>query len=173
MNTDTLNPEQLLADMAAALRALLDGRGIAEPVMVGIYTGGVWVAQHLHRLLALDSPLGTLDISFYRDDFTRVGIHPQVRPSRLPVSIEDRHIILVDDVLHTGRTIRAALNELFDYGRPASILLATLIERGGRELPIQADVVGMQVRIALDQHIKLHGPVPLRLSLVESARQRG
>lgn len=172
MNIDTLNPEQIIAEMAATLRTLLGGRGISDPVMVGIYTGGAWIAQRLHQSLALDSPLGTLDISFYRDDFTRVGINPQVKPSQLPVNIEDRHIILVDDVLHTGRTIRAALNELFDYGRPASILLAVLVERGGRELPIQADVVGSHIRIAPDQHIKLHGPAPLRLSLVESARQR-
>jgi pyrimidine operon attenuation protein/uracil phosphoribosyltransferase len=173
VNIDTLNPEQIIAEMAEALRSLLHSRAIGDPVMVGIYTGGVWVAQRLRELLALNSPLGTLDISFYRDDFTRVGINPQVKPSMLPVNIENRHIILVDDVLHTGRTIRAALNELFDYGRPASILLAALVERGGRELPIQADVVGAHVRIAPDQHIKLHGPAPLRLSLVEPARQKG
>lgn len=173
MNIDTLNPEHIIAEMAAALHSLLDDRGIDDPVMVGIYTGGAWVAQRLHRLLELNSPLGTLDISFYRDDFTRVGMNPQVRPSQLPANLENRHIILVDDVLNTGRTIRAALNELFDYGRPASILLAVLIERGGRELPVQADVVGAHVGIAPDQHIKLHGPDPLRLSLVESARQKG
>lgn len=173
MDIDSLNPEQIIADMAAALRALLDGRDIADPVMVGIYTGGVWVAQRLHRLLELKDPLGTLDISFYRDDFTRVGMNPQVRPSLLPAGIEDRHVILVDDVLNTGRTIRAALNELFDYGRPASILLAALVERGGRELPIQADVVGARVELARDRHIKLHGPAPLRLSVVEDARQKG
>jgi pyrimidine operon attenuation protein/uracil phosphoribosyltransferase len=172
VDIDTLNPEQIIAEMAAALRTLLDGQAIGDPVMIGIYTGGVWIAQRLHQLLGLTSPLGTLDISFYRDDFTRVGINPQVKPSQLPVNLEDRHIILVDDVLHTGRTIRAALNELFDYGRPASILLAVLVERGGRELPIQADVVGTRVRIAPDQHIKLHGPGPLRLSLVESARPK-
>lgn len=173
MDIDTLNPEQIIADMAAALRTLLDSRDIADPVMVGIYTGGVWVAQRLHRLLALENPLGTLDISFYRDDFTRVGMNPQVKPSLLPSGIEDRHVILVDDVLNTGRTIRAALNELFDYGRPASILLAVLVERGGRELPIQADVVGTRVGLARDRHIKLHGPAPLRLSVVEDARQKG
>lgn len=173
MNIDTLKPEQKIAEMAAALQTLLDGGNISDPVMVGIYTGGVWIAQRLHTLLGLNSPLGTLDISFYRDDFTRVGINPQVMPSQLPVNIENRHIILVDDVLNTGRTIRAALNELFDYGRPASILLAVLVERGGRELPIQADVVGTHIKIAPDQHIKLHGPDPLRLSLVESIRQKG
>jgi len=170
VDIDSLNPEQLIADMAAALRALLAGQGITDPLMVGIYTGGVWVAQRLHRLLGLEYPLGTLDISFYRDDFTRVGMNPTVKPSLLPVNIEDRHVILVDDVLNTGRTIRAALNELFDYGRPASILLVALVDRGGRELPIQADVVGTRIDLAAGEHIKLHGPQPLRLSRVSGAR---
>jgi pyrimidine operon attenuation protein / uracil phosphoribosyltransferase len=166
----TFDPEKAdldatIRDMANVLRRLLAERGIPDPLMAGIYSGGVWVANRLHRLLELQDPLSTLDISFYRDDFTRIGIHPQVRPSHLPVSIDDRHIILVDDVLNTGRTIRAALNEIFDYGRPASILLAVLVERGGRELPIQADVTGLQVPLDKGQHIKLHGPDPLRLSI--------
>lgn len=166
----TLDPEKAdldatVRDMASALRRLLAERGISDPLMAGIYSGGVWIAERLHRQLELRDPLSTLDISFYRDDFTRVGIHPQVRPSHLPVSIDDRHIILVDDVLNTGRTIRAALNEIFDYGRPASILLAVLVERGGRELPIQADVTGLRIPLARGQHIKLHGPDPLRLTV--------
>jgi pyrimidine operon attenuation protein/uracil phosphoribosyltransferase len=92
-------------------------------------------------------------------------MNPVVQPSQLPFSIDDRHIILVDDVLHTGRTIRAALNELFDYGRPASIMLATLIERDGRELPIQANVVGRHVELNRHEHIKLAGPDPLTLQI--------
>ncbi len=172
----TPDPEQadldaIVRDMADALRRLLAERGIADPLMAGIYSGGVWIAERLHRLLELRDPLSTLDISFYRDDFTRVGVHPQVRPSQLPVSIDDRHIILVDDVLNTGRTIRAALNEIFDYGRPASILLATLVERGGRELPIQADVTGLRIPLAKGQHIKLHGPDPLRLSVGATSKK--
>lgn len=172
----TFEPEKADLDttirgMAGALRRLLTERGIPDPLMAGIYSGGVWIASRLHQLLELRDPLSTLDISFYRDDFTRVGIHPQVRPSHLPVSIDDRHIILVDDVLNTGRTIRAALNEIFDYGRPASILLVALVERGGRELPIQADVVGLQIPLAKGQHIKLHGPDPLRLSINPSPKK--
>lgn len=162
-----IDVEAEIDGMARRLHALLEERAIPEPLMVGIYTGGAWVAARLHALLGLREPLGTLDISFYRDDFTRVGINPQVRPSNLPVSIDERHLVLVDDVLGTGRTIRAALNEIFDYGRPASIMLATLVERGGRELPIQADVVGLNAKLARRQHIKLHGPTPLRLSIVE------
>ena len=137
----------------------------AQTVMVGIHTGGVWVAKPLHDLLGIQEPLGTLDISFYRDDFTRIGMNPQVKPSQLPFSLEGRHIILVDDVLHTGRTIRAAMNELFDYGRPASISLAVLVERGGRELPVEAQVTGVKVELAENEHVKLSGPEPLSLEV--------
>ena len=136
--------------------------------MIGIHTGGVWIAEALHKALGLQQPLGTLNISFYRDDFTRIGIHPQVQPSNLPFAIDDQHIVLVDDVLHTGRTIRAALNEIFDYGRPASVILVTLVDRGGRELPIAADIIGVQMTLAEHQHVKLTGPDQLRLELQES-----
>lgn len=154
-----------LERMAEALRAALPKR----PVMVGIHTGGAWIAERLHRRLGLDEPLGTLDISFYRDDFTRIGIHPQVRASNLPVPIDDRHVILVDDVLHTGRTVRAALDELFDYGRPASVMLAVLIEREGRELPIAAQVAGGRLELARGRHVKLvGGPAHLALKVQEA-----
>ena len=140
-----------LEAMAEVLRPLLERR----PLVIGIHTGGAWIAEHLHRLLGIEEPLGTIDISFYRDDFTRIGMNPQVKASNLPVNVGDRHIILVDDVLQTGRTIRAALNEIFDYGRPASVRLAVLIERDGRELPIQADVVGASLTLKPGQHVKL------------------
>lgn len=156
----------LLDRMADALRrqpALQRG----EPALVGIHTGGVWVAQRLQQRLGLETPLGQLDISFYRDDFSRIGVHPQVKPSSIPFSVEDRPIILVDDVLFTGRTIRAAMNEIFDYGRPASITLAVLVERAGRELPIQAQVVGEHLELAPEQRVKLRGPDPLHLEIVQ------
>ncbi len=158
-------PETLLEKLAEQLKNLISQRAIDQPLMVGIHTGGVWVANALHQKLALEEPLYTLDISFYRDDFSRIGMNPQVRPSQLPAQIDDRHIILVDDVLHTGRTIRAAMNEIFDYGRPASITLVCLIERSGRELPIQADVVGQHLHLDENQHIKLTGPAPLEFVL--------
>ena len=164
MNADD-DIDRLLAGMAEDLRTLLGARGIEAPAMVGIHTGGVWVAERLHRLLGIEAPLGSLDISFYRDDFTRIGMNPQVRPSELPFVVDDRHLILVDDVLHTGRTVRAALNELFDYGRPASILLAVLVERDGRELPIEANVVGRHMRLSDNEHVKLTGPEPLALEV--------
>ena len=134
-----------------------------QTAMVGIHTGGVWIARRLHNALKIQPPLGALDISFYRDDFTRIGMNPQVKPSDLPFTLDDRNIILVDDVLHTGRTIRAAMNELFDYGRPASIVLVTLVERSGRELPIEANVVGLHMELGPDEHVKLSGPDPLAL----------
>ena len=161
------SPDTLLVSLTRDLQELLAHNHITNPCMIGIQTGGVWIAQALHQALNLASPLGTLNITFYRDDFTTLGMHPQVTPSNLPFNVDDQHIILVDDVLHTGRTIRAAMNEIFDYGRPASIILVALVERLGRELPICADVVGIELDLAPGQHVKLTGPAPLHLKLQE------
>lgn len=159
--------DELISNMAADLKARVESLA-QEPIMVGIHTGGSWVAERLHQKLGLEQPLGAINISFYRDDFTRIGIHPQVNPSKLPFSVDNNHIILVDDVLYTGRTIRAALNEIFDYGRPASVTLATLVERGGRELPIEASVVGKHITLGAHEHIKLNGPDVLSLAVIET-----
>jgi pyrimidine operon attenuation protein/uracil phosphoribosyltransferase len=110
--------------------------------------------------------MGALDISFYRDDFSTAGMNPRVKPSSLPFKVEGRDILLVDDIFFTGRTARAALNEIFDYGRPASVLLAVLLERNGREVPIRPDCRGGVIELERDQKIKLQGPVPLGLTLV-------
>jgi pyrimidine operon attenuation protein/uracil phosphoribosyltransferase len=104
--------------------------------LVGIFSGGAWIAERLAQLLGLPEEAGMIDISFYRDDFAEKGLHSQVRPTQIPFDVNDRRLILVDDVLYTGRTTRAALNELFDYGRPAAIELAVLADRGSRELPV-------------------------------------
>ncbi|HLO62452.1 MAG TPA: bifunctional pyr operon transcriptional regulator/uracil phosphoribosyltransferase PyrR [Azonexus sp.] len=109
-----------------------------NPALVGIYSGGAWIAERLKELLGLADDVGMIDVSFYRDDFSAKGLHPQCRPTVIPFDVEGRHIILVDDVLYTGRTTRAAINELFDYGRPAAVELAVLADRGGRELPVAA-----------------------------------
>jgi len=162
----TFDIERLLDQMAVDLRRLLAAEGRDRPLMVGIRTGGVWVAERLHERLGIEAPLGELSINFYRDDFTRIGLHPRVEPSSLPFDVDDRHILLVDDVLQTGRTIRAALNEIFDYGRPASVTLAVLADRGGHELPVRADVTGATVRLGPGEHLKLTGPEPLALEIL-------
>ncbi|HID45097.1 MAG TPA: bifunctional pyr operon transcriptional regulator/uracil phosphoribosyltransferase PyrR [Chromatiaceae bacterium] len=163
----------LIQGMARLTTRHLQDRGITAPVMIGIHTGGVWVAERLHQLLHIGEPLGQLDISFYRDDFTRIGMNPQVKPSQIPFAVDDRHIILVDDVIQSGRTIRAAMNEIFDFGRPASITLVTLIERSGRELPIQPDIIGLEPPLAGDEHIRLQGPEPLKLEIDGTPGNRG
>ena len=157
------NPAALLPQMANALQAHLQARGIDRPCFIGIRTGGVWIAQAWLNAMSLDEPLGILDISFYRDDFSQNGLHPQVQPSELPFEIEGQHLVLVDDVLMSGRTIRAALNELFDYGRPASVTLVCLLDLNARELPIRPDVVGATLSLDSQQRVKLLGPEPLSL----------
>ena len=163
----------LINGMADELQLQLKRNHINDPVMIGIHTGGVWVAEKLHALLGIEEPLGTLNISFYRDDFSRIGLNPTVKPSEIPFEVEDRHIILVDDVLQTGRTIRAAMNEIFDFGRPASILLATLIEKDGRELPIEASVVGLKPMLKQDDYMALTGPSPLKLTIGQKQQAEG
>jgi len=170
-STDPLTQSDTRSALENLYRCLQDHLSIHQitnPVIIGIHTGGAWVAQALAEKMAQDlpMPIGLLDISFYRDDFSRIGINPEVRPSSIPFEIDDQHVILVDDVLHTGRTIRAALNEIFDYGRPASVILAVLVERNGRQLPISADCVGQRITLAPQQHIKLSGPAPLAMEIV-------
>ena len=147
--------DQCIDEMLTELKNTIAAKDLSELLMIGIHTGGVWIAERLHLGLKLQHPLGKLNIAFYRDDFSRIGTHPQVTPSKLPFDVEDKHILLVDDVLHTGRTIRAALNEIFDYGRPASVRLAVLIDRGAHELPIQADFVGKRLALKPGEHVKL------------------
>lgn len=134
--------ETLYANLLSAVRQEIATLPKEQVHLVGIYSGGAWLAERLQRDLKLEQAFGTLDISFYRDDFDKIGLHSQVLPSDISFPVAGKHLILVDDVLYTGRTIRAAMNELFDYGRPASIRLAVLVDRGGRELPIAAVAVG-------------------------------
>jgi pyrimidine operon attenuation protein/uracil phosphoribosyltransferase len=163
-----LNVEKLLNRLEAGLLAEIALRGLRDPAMVGIHTGGAWVAEQLHARMGLREPLGQLNISFYRDDFSQIGMHPRVLPSKLPFRVDGRDIILIDDVLYTGRTIRAALNEIFDYGRPAQVLLGVLIERDGRQIPVQADCIGGRIALGPDEKIKLTGPSPLALNIHSS-----
>jgi pyrimidine operon attenuation protein/uracil phosphoribosyltransferase len=165
MDESILSVAALLDQLEAALRAEIARREFTDPAMIGIHTGGAWVAARLHTRLGLRDPLGLLNISYYRDDFSQIGMHLQVKPSRLPFRVEGRNIILIDDVLYTGRTIRAALNEIFDYGRPAQVVLGVLIERNGRQIPIQADCIGASIELEAGQRIKLTGPEPLELRI--------
>ncbi len=126
--------EDLCRRLADAMRP----HATPETALVGIHTGGAWIAERLHGELGIKAPLGTMNVSFYRDDYGQRGLHGGRKPSSIPFDVEGAHIVIVDDVLYTGRTIRAALNELFDYGRPAKVDLAVLVDRGGRELPIGA-----------------------------------
>ncbi len=165
-----MNTEQQHFDVDGALATLRDQltpmvSATPDAVMIGVETGGAWVAERLHTELGLSTPLGTLNISFYRDDFSTVGLHPSVGPSSIEADIDGKTVILVDDVLYTGRTVRAALNELFDYGRPAAVRLAVLVDRGTRELPFTPDAVGLNIDIAHGHRIKLTGPDPLRLEM--------
>lgn len=155
----------LLDCLENALRAEIARRGLTDPVMIGIQTGGAWIAERLHARLSLGEPLGLLNISFYRDDFSQIGMHPRVSPSVLPFRIEGRNILLIDDVFHTGRTVRAALNEIFDYGRPAQVVLGVLIERNGRQIPVRPDCIGGTIQLKPEQRIKLCGPDPLTLCI--------
>lgn len=146
--------------MAANLAKLAHG---SEPIMLGIKTGGVTVAKHLYAAMDLTSPPGELNISFYRDDFSRIGLNPQVGASHLPGSVDGKTVILVDDVMYTGRTVRAAMNEIFDFGRPDRIILAVLVERNGRDLPIRPDVAGLTLDLADSQSIKLSDDFSLEI----------
>ena len=145
------DPEALVLSMAEAMR----GRIAPDAALVGIYTGGAWVAERLHRALAISAPLGLLAVTLHRDDFGRIGLHRESRRSQIPFPVDGREIVLVDDVLHTGRTIRAALNELFDFGRPRAVRLATLVDRGGRELPLSPDFLGASVDVSADEDLVL------------------
>jgi pyrimidine operon attenuation protein/uracil phosphoribosyltransferase len=158
--------EALLADLTARIRPDVG----AETALVGIRTGGVWVAQRLHQALGLKLPLGTIDVAFYRDDYKKKGLSAGVRPSDIRFPVEDAQIILVDDVLYTGRTIRAAINEIFDYGRPTFIRLAALVDRGGRQLPICPQYVGAVIAARSDESIELRQDDTGRLTLAIAAR---
>lgn len=165
MPNNPYNLPELLNQLAEQLKIYLQEHQISNPVLVGIERSGVWLAAVLHERLQLTESLGSLNISFYRDDYHRTGLAVQTEPSRLPLSLEDRHIILIDDIIHTGRTIRAAMNELFDYGRPASIILATIVARQGRELPIEPQVCVLREDPGND-YIYHISQDPLRMELV-------
>lgn len=153
MSNPELDAEALYLALAAQIKTAL--AGIDNAAIVGIHSGGAWLAERLARELQLTQRLGFIDVSFYRDDFAEKGLHAEVRPTQIPFEVDGAAIVLVDDVLNTGRTTRAAINELFDYGRPAKIMLAALVDRGARELPIAADFVAKTISLNKDQSLDL------------------
>ena len=149
--------EALYRDLLTQLRAGLEG--VSDAAIVGIHSGGAWLAQRLAADLGLEARLGSIDVSFYRDDYAKKGLHPDVKPTHIPFNVDGAVIVLVDDVLYTGRTTRAAINVLFDYGRPARIMLAALADRAGRELPVAADFVAAHVELTPGQSLSLQREV--------------
>ncbi|MBD8530858.1 MULTISPECIES: bifunctional pyr operon transcriptional regulator/uracil phosphoribosyltransferase PyrR [unclassified Massilia] len=153
----------LLEQVRAGLASVPEFRDNAA--IVGIHSGGAWLAERLAADLDLKARLGFIDVSFYRDDYARKGLHPDVKPTHIGFNVDGATILLVDDVLYTGRTTRAAINVLFDYGRPACIKLAALADRGGRELPVAPDFVGVTTTLANNQLLSLARDAAGQLSL--------
>ena len=157
-----------LPDAEEALAALVErmrGAVAFDARFVGIYSGGAWLADRLAEAVPGAHPVGYIDVSFYRDDFNRTGLKPAVKKSEIPFEVEGATIVLVDDVLYTGRSVRAAINELFDYGRPSRIELAVLVDRGGRELPVDATYAGARHVVASDVSVVLSRGAGGRLAL--------
>jgi pyrimidine operon attenuation protein/uracil phosphoribosyltransferase len=153
--------EALCAKLVAELRPLVK----PATAMIGLYTGGAWLAEKLYPQLGLATPLGLMDIAFYRDDYHKQGLHHDPKRTRIGFEVEGRDLLLVDDILYTGRTVRAAMNELFDYGRPASITLVVLADRGGRQLPICAQVCGTRVEVPEGRRLRMKREDDGRLKL--------
>jgi pyrimidine operon attenuation protein / uracil phosphoribosyltransferase len=161
--------EELCAKLAAELKPRIGPKS----AMVGLYTGGAWLAERLHPLLGLSTPLGLMDIAFYRDDYAARGLKHDPKRTKIPFDVNGCELLLVDDVLYSGRTVRAAMNEIFDYGRPASIALTVLVDRGGRQLPICAQHLGARVDVPAGMRLALKRDERGKLALaLEAERAR-
>lgn len=164
MNNNLPDAQQTLESLIQEIRQCIDSGDVENPVLIGIMTGGLWVADRIVDAIRFSEATGSIDIGFHRDDHHQRSGLPQggvVQPSRITHDLEGRDVILVDDVLHTGRTIRAALNHLFEYGRPHCVRLAVLLARSGRQLPIEPDFCGARLELPETTRIKLQGPDPL------------
>ncbi|MDE2094234.1 MAG: bifunctional pyr operon transcriptional regulator/uracil phosphoribosyltransferase PyrR [Burkholderiales bacterium] len=151
MSRLNLDAEALYADLLAGVRPLLQ----ADSVLVGVWSGGAWLAERLQRDLQRPGEPGVISSALHRDDFGSRGLTAGADHTRLPFEVEGKPIVLIDDVLYTGRTIRAVINELYDFGRPASVQLAVLVDRGGRELPIQPAVSAARITLPRGQRLSL------------------
>jgi pyrimidine operon attenuation protein/uracil phosphoribosyltransferase len=149
--TQLPDAEKLCQQLAGELRPRIGPKS----AMVGLYTGGAWLAERLHQLLGMQSPLGLMDIAFYRDDYAARGLKHDPKRTKIPFDVNGAELLLVDDVLYSGRTVRAAMNELFDYGRPASISLVVLADRGGRQLPICPQYCGARLEVPAGMRLRL------------------
>ncbi|MEO8152235.1 MAG: bifunctional pyr operon transcriptional regulator/uracil phosphoribosyltransferase PyrR [Rhizobacter sp.] len=150
MSTLHLDAEALYTDLLSGVRALLQ----PNAALVGIWSGGAWLAERLQRDLKLPGEIGVISSALHRDDFSSKGLS-SADPTKLPFEIEGRPIVLIDDVLYTGRTTRAVINELFDFGRPASVTLAVLVDRGGRELPIHPAYSAARITLPRENKLRL------------------
>jgi pyrimidine operon attenuation protein/uracil phosphoribosyltransferase len=159
--------EKICEELARELRPRIG----PKTAMIGLYTGGAWLAERLHAMLGIRESLGLMDIAFYRDDYHSQGLHHDPKRTRIPFDVSGRELLLVDDVLYTGRTVRAAMNELFDYGRPESIALVVLADRGGRQLPICAQHCGAKLDVPAGMRLRLTRGADGKLALaLEPAR---
>ena len=154
-----MSPLQLDAEaLYAELRRGVQGLLVATPGsvrLVGVTTGGAWLAERLQRELGLPGEIGVISSAMHRDDFAQRGLSATAEQTRLPFDVNGTHVLIIDDVLYTGRTLRAVINELFDYGRPASVRLAVLVDRGGRELPMSADFAATRLPLPASQSFEL------------------
>ena len=157
--------EKLCAQLVSELKPRVG----PKTAIVGLYTGGAWLAERLHKDLALKTPLGLMDIAFYRDDYAARGLKHDPKRTKIPFDVNGAELLLIDDVLYSGRTVRAAMNEIFDYGRPASIALVVLVDRGGRQLPICAQYCGAKVDVPAGQRLRLKRGSDGQLALVLEA----
>ena len=164
-----MNPmSNAIPDAEAALSALVErmrGAVAHDAAFVGIYSGGAWLAERIAETLPGNHPVGYIDVSFYRDDYDRTGLKGGCKRTELPFDVAGATIVLIDDVLYTGRSVRAAINELFDFGRPECVELAVLVDRGGRELPIEATYVGTRLTVARNLSVVLSKSDDGRLAL--------
>ena len=150
MSSLALDAEALYGELARGVRALLG----ADTQLAGVVSGGAWLAERLQRDLGRAGAAGALSSALHRDDFAKRGLAVTAQ-TQMPFEVDGAHIIVLDDVLYTGRTVRAALNEIFDYGRPASVKLAVLVDRGGRQLPVEADIAAARLQLAAGQSLAL------------------
>ncbi len=161
------SPEILLDEVTTQIVNIIQ----PNTAVVGIHRGGVWMMERILDSIQQEVPSGTLDAALYRDDFAQRGLKDELQPANIPFNIKDKHIILIDDIFYTGRTTRAAINELFDYGRPASITLAVLINRGGAQLPIQPQIVGADIFLKPEQRFQLSRTSQGKLTLTLEEEQ--